>query len=81
LEGRVHALRHYPCIFLERLGITTKTLVRIASVPVEIRTEHLPNISLEHYRYTNPLGVHIPEDCTLENTKSNNPDSAEDYKL
>jgi hypothetical protein len=29
----------------------------IASVLVEIRTEHLPNTNLEHYRCTSFLGV------------------------
>jgi hypothetical protein len=29
--------------------------VRIPSVPAEIRTEHLPNMGLERYRYVNPL--------------------------
>jgi hypothetical protein len=33
-----------------------ETSVRIASVPAEIRTEHIPNTSLERYRYTNLLG-------------------------
>jgi hypothetical protein len=32
-----------------------ETSVRIADVPAEIRTEHLPNTSLEHYGYTRRL--------------------------
>jgi hypothetical protein len=40
---------------MERHGKTTKNL-RISSVPVEIRTEYLPNAGLERYRYTNLLG-------------------------
>jgi hypothetical protein len=35
------------CMSLERLKKTTKTSARIADVPGEIRTEHLPNTSLE----------------------------------
>jgi hypothetical protein len=47
---------YYPSIFLDRLMEITKTSVRIASVPAEIKTEHLPNKSLEHYRYTSLCG-------------------------
>lgn len=43
-----------PGYYLEELRRTTKTSVRIASVPHEIRTEHLLNISLQQYQYTNP---------------------------
>jgi hypothetical protein len=32
-----------------------RTSVRIASVPVKIRTKHLPNTNLEHYCYTSSL--------------------------
>jgi hypothetical protein len=35
-------------IFLEELRKTMKTSVRIAGVPAETQTEHLPNTSLEH---------------------------------
>jgi hypothetical protein len=31
--------------------------LRIVRVPVEIRTEHLPNTSLECYRYAHLLGT------------------------
>jgi hypothetical protein len=34
---------------------TQKILVSIASAPAEIRTEHLPNWSLQRYRYNNLL--------------------------
>jgi hypothetical protein len=34
----------------------TREDLRLASVRAEIRTESLQNESLEHHRYTNPLG-------------------------
>jgi hypothetical protein len=34
-------------------------LYRIAGVPLGINTRHLPNASLEGYRYTNLLKLHI----------------------
>jgi hypothetical protein len=37
----------------------TKSSVRIADVPVEIRTEHLKNTSLDHYPYSNPYLISI----------------------
>jgi hypothetical protein len=37
-------------------GKPRRTSVRIPNVPVEIRTEYLPNASLERYRYTNLFG-------------------------
>jgi hypothetical protein len=40
---------------LEGLKKTTKNL-RIAGVRAEIRTELLPDINLERYRYADPLG-------------------------
>jgi hypothetical protein len=46
-------------ICLEGLRKTTKNLGRIAGVPGEIRTGHLPNESLLHYRYTNILSTEI----------------------
>jgi hypothetical protein len=33
--------------------------VSISGIPVEIRTEHLRNMSLERYRYTNLPGVPV----------------------
>jgi hypothetical protein len=35
--------------------------VRIASVPGRIQNEHLPNISLEYYHYSNLLDVAADE--------------------
>jgi hypothetical protein len=35
------------------------SLYRIAGVPLVITTWHLPNASLESYRYTNLLKLHI----------------------
>jgi hypothetical protein len=36
----------------EGLKETTKTSARIAGVPAEIRTEHVPNTGMELYHYT-----------------------------
>lgn len=48
--GPIKALsRNFP----ERLTKITKVLLRIGDVPAKIRTEHLANTSLEHYRYRN----------------------------
>jgi hypothetical protein len=38
---------------LERLR---KSSDRVAGVPAEVRTEHIPNTSLQCNRYTNPVG-------------------------
>jgi hypothetical protein len=46
-------------IYLEKLKMLTKSSVRIAGVPVEIRTKHHPNISLEHYRCENLLRASV----------------------
>jgi hypothetical protein len=35
---------------------TTRTSVTIGRLPAEIRTQHLPNTSLERYHYAVPLG-------------------------
>jgi hypothetical protein len=49
----------YPDIWLAVLKKTTRNL-RVADLSVEIRTEYLPIMSLQLYRYINPLGfVHI----------------------
>lgn len=48
-EAVVAKSRHYPSIFLKRLGKTTQSLM-ISCVPDEIRTEHLQNTSLARYR-------------------------------
>jgi hypothetical protein len=41
-------LKYYLRICLEGLKNTTETSIRIADVPVEIRTEYLPDKSLKH---------------------------------
>jgi hypothetical protein len=40
-----------------RLRKITKAFFRLADVPTEIRTEHLPNTSEECYQYGNPFGT------------------------
>jgi hypothetical protein len=50
-------LKYYSGICLEGLKNTTTTSIRISDVPVEIRTEHLLDTSLEHYRLANLLGI------------------------
>jgi hypothetical protein len=47
--------RYYPDIFLEGTRKSTKTSVRIAGVPADIRTANLENKSVDLYRYANPL--------------------------
>jgi hypothetical protein len=42
---------YYPIILLYDLRNNANTSVYIAGVPAEIRTEHLPNTSLERYLY------------------------------
>jgi hypothetical protein len=39
--------------------VNTKSLVRIALVPAEIRTKHLPNASLGRYLYASLPGEYI----------------------
>jgi hypothetical protein len=36
-----------------------KKTVKMAAVPAEIQTKYIPNTSLEHYRYTNRVGVYL----------------------
>jgi hypothetical protein len=49
--------RYYPSICLEGLReITRNAPVRTAYVPAENCTKHLPNPSLDSYRYANSLG-------------------------
>jgi hypothetical protein len=43
-------LRRYYRIFLEGLRKITKPSIRIAGVAAGIRTEHIPNMTLERYR-------------------------------
>jgi hypothetical protein len=48
MEGRdVASLIYYTAIELESMRKATKTSDRIVDVPAQIRTGHLPNISLE----------------------------------
>jgi hypothetical protein len=54
-EADVAKSRYCLGYYLDELRRTTKTSVRIASVPYEIQTEHLLNMSLQHYQHTNPL--------------------------
>lgn len=46
----------FEVLFRQFLGETEenqKTAMKIAGVPIEIRTQHLLNASLQYYRYTN----------------------------
>jgi hypothetical protein len=52
--------RYYPSIYLEGLKKIMGNL-RIASVAVDIRTEHHPNTSLQRYRSAVPLDIVLPE--------------------
>jgi hypothetical protein len=54
--------RHCSRIRLEGLGNTTRNLIQDNRVPVEIRTEHVPNTSPERYRYARLF-------CTLRYVK------------
>jgi hypothetical protein len=48
-EAAVDHSWYYPSIYLEKPRKTTKTLSQNSRCPAEIRTEHLPNTSLECY--------------------------------
>jgi hypothetical protein len=50
-----------PCIILV-FSWRQENLVRIANVPAKIRTQHLPNSSVDRYRYTNLLGRQAAND-------------------
>jgi hypothetical protein len=50
---------YYPGTCLERLKKYTKTLVRTASVPTEIRIEQFLNTHPENCHYDKPLGVFL----------------------
>jgi hypothetical protein len=53
--------RYYPGTCLEGLQKTSKkTSVIIAGISAEIRTQHLDNIILEPYPFSNPLGISLP---------------------
>jgi hypothetical protein len=41
--------RYCPSIYLAELRNTTRKLVGIADVPVEMLVDHLPNTRVEHY--------------------------------
>jgi hypothetical protein len=43
----------------------TKISVWIADVPAEIRTEHLPNISLDHHLYAILLTMVVPVNTVM----------------
>jgi hypothetical protein len=49
---------YYPESYQEELRKTTTNLM-ISGVPAEIRAEHLPNISLQRYRYTCLLDTEV----------------------
>jgi hypothetical protein len=48
--------RHIPAFSRRDRGKPQTISVLAADVPAEIRIEHLPNKSLERYRYAIPLG-------------------------
>jgi hypothetical protein len=54
-EMVIARLSYYPNMCLERLRRATRISVSVASVPVEIRTRHPLNTSLERYLYSNPF--------------------------
>jgi hypothetical protein len=58
-------IEDYSNNYLVVLRGTTKRLVLITGVPVEIRTEHLLNTSLESYNYTSLLGEEIIDSLIL----------------
>lgn len=41
---------YYPCNYLEGLTKTTKNFINITGVSIEIQTENVSNMNLEHYR-------------------------------
>jgi hypothetical protein len=58
LEGNGGSVIEVPSLKLPgRTEENHKNSVMIAGDPDEIQTEDLPNSSLAHYRYVNPLGV------------------------
>lgn len=42
----------------------------MAGVPIEIRTEHLPNTSLEHYHHASSLSERVPENTAAIQVQS-----------
>jgi hypothetical protein len=55
----VGELRYCPSICLEGLWKTTRNVVMVAIVAVKVRTEYLPNKSVERYWYAIPLGMRV----------------------
>jgi hypothetical protein len=55
--------RYYPGIYLEGLKETTKNISQDSLCPAEIRTDYIPDTSIERYRCANLLG---PEDYTVD---------------
>jgi hypothetical protein len=54
LEGRDSGITSsYASNYLTK---TTKNFIQVTGVSVKIRTERLPNMSSEGYRYAHPLG-------------------------
>jgi hypothetical protein len=51
---------------MKGLRKTTNKSVRIGAVSTEIRTQHLPNTSIGHYRYANLLGADILQVVILD---------------
>jgi hypothetical protein len=49
------SLWYQPDICLKGVRKPQDTWLRIAGVSAKIRTEHLPNINAEPYRYVNPI--------------------------
>jgi hypothetical protein len=56
-------------MFLEGLRKATGS-VRIACVPVEIRTEYFPNTNQERYRYVIPFGHYSGQTVTVRSYNS-----------
>jgi hypothetical protein len=56
-EAVVPQSKYYPSIFLESLKKTTENLIRTVGVQAEIRTQHLPDTSLQQYNSTSVFGT------------------------
>jgi hypothetical protein len=52
-------MRDYPSIYLEELRKPTKTSVKIDGILAKIWIQHILNISLKYYQYTNHLSVNL----------------------
>jgi hypothetical protein len=64
LEGSNHGL--IQLIYMKELRKITKPLLRIASAPAEIQTEHLLYTSLQHYSYAIMFGPVLVYDINLQ---------------